>query len=511
MNNMKKILYASSIFVFAIGIVGYAYSGQKHVSDVKSQIIQKNQQIQELTYRMDSMNAFLGQSRPDDTLGYAVNTCYTTSLKTSIASTVTSTISVESSKLCNGEEFTPSYPVYLMINSGGTNSEIIECWGMSTSTSANSFASCNRGLSFSGNNSTSTISANQKAHAGGEKVTQTNVHYTFDQFFDRWASETILGTTSTLQNLRLLGVNGVSFSSTSSYDGLIKNIGGYLGWSEPGSPGSTFLLKNGSSGLTAGKSIDITASKISIGDIVYIPTIHASSTDVDYFTSSTSPNANNTLSMGMWGLGWRNIFSSGTLFGGSVSSTYLEVLGSSTSTFTGTIQSNSAGTSTLPNLWTNQIGPVAGSGTSTIAGNANVNGNLYFTGGITHQYITASDNHIASSSIQISGNNTGSYAVTSKTFRVAVGGSFRIAFDLGALGLSSVSHVKIYKNGVAVGTARDDTATTPATFTNYSEDLYFSQGDIIQLYAYSDASDSTWQIKNFIVYGTITNTINIAE
>ena len=373
MDKKSKILLAGLLIVGIVFLGAYSYKINKEGKEAISELTTSSEFVRG---QVDKLNEFL---KLDDTFSYSVNTAFQVALAQSLTSSAT-TIYISSSKLFNGEEFTPSYPVYLMINSGGSNAEITECWGMTTSTSANSFTSCNRGLSFSGNSSTSTISANQKAHAAGEKIAQTNVHYTLDQYFDRWANEIILGTTSTLRALHL-NSSIIGFSATSS-NGYIKNIGGYLGWSEPGAPNSTFLLANGSSGLTASSTLGIS--------------ITASAVGIDF-----SGATNNYIDIGGWGHSINDLMASGTIYGRFSTSTWdginigisttgqaffsqatttaLAVTGSGTSTYTGTIQSNSAGTSTLPRLWTDQIGTVTGRGAVTSTGDFNVNGNINWT------------------------------------------------------------------------------------------------------------------------------------
>lgn len=52
----------------------------------------------------------------------------------------------------------------------------------------------------------------------------------------------------------------------------------------------------------------------------------------------------------------------------------------------------------------------------------------------------------------------------------------------------ATAYAMIYKNGVAVGTAR---STAVAEWGEYTEDIAFSVGDLIQVYAYNASSQHT--------------------
>lgn len=69
--------------------------------------------------------------------------------------------------------------------------------------------------------------------------------------------------------------------------------------------------------------------------------------------------------------------------------------------------------------------------------------------------------------------------------RVLVSGTFRTHMVLTEQG-SGAAYARIYKNGVAVGTARSTTLSA-----TYTEDLAFAVGDLFQVYAYNPSSASS--------------------
>jgi hypothetical protein len=77
----------------------------------------------------------------------------------------------------------------------------------------------------------------------------------------------------------------------------------------------------------------------------------------------------------------------------------------------------------------------------------------------------------------------------------------RIYFEL-ASGVSGIkAYAQIWRNGSPYGTERTRTLTT---FYGYTEDLEFSEGDYIQLYAKCD-TDGAAVVRNFRIQGTLAN------
>jgi len=99
------------------------------------------------------------------------------------------------------------------------------------------------------------------------------------------------------------------------------------------------------------------------------------------------------------------------------------------------------------------------------------------------------------------------YVVATKVKEIvcAITGTLRINFELQMVKMDGdlYSRGQIYKNGVAHGTERTTLNQTGEVFT---EDLAFTQADLIQLYAWStDAARATQIVRDFRVLG-IANT-----
>lgn len=76
--------------------------------------------------------------------------------------------------------------------------------------------------------------------------------------------------------------------------------------------------------------------------------------------------------------------------------------------------------------------------------------------------------------------------------RMLVSGTFRTHLMLRNPSELSTAYARIYKNGVAVGTARSNTRSAWVTYT---EDIAFSVGDLIQVYAYNGSSQSAAAVR----------------
>ena len=75
-------------------------------------------------------------------------------------------------------------------------------------------------------------------------------------------------------------------------------------------------------------------------------------------------------------------------------------------------------------------------------------------------------------------------------------GTLRVSFALGASG--DIAYGRVYRNGVAVGTARNTTSTTPQT---YSEDISgWGPNDLCQIYAYTQYGAYPAKVTNFRLY-----------
>lgn len=66
--------------------------------------------------------------------------------------------------------------------------------------------------------------------------------------------------------------------------------------------------------------------------------------------------------------------------------------------------------------------------------------------------------------------------------------TYRVTFEIGDPN-SGTAYGRIYKNGVAFGTERLTSLTSPVS---YSEDLAFTAGDLLQLYVRNDSAQTNY-------------------
>ncbi|MBA7583988.1 hypothetical protein ES708_25940 [subsurface metagenome] len=87
-------------------------------------------------------------------------------------------------------------------------------------------------------------------------------------------------------------------------------------------------------------------------------------------------------------------------------------------------------------------------------------------------------------------------------------GTMRIKFDIRHGTGSSYVWGKIYKDGVEHGAQKENLTEI---YETYSDDLVFAEGDLIQLYTYSECETVDCYARNLRIYGLINNSfINIA-
>lgn len=123
---------------------------------------------------------------------YNVVTNYSTTLATSITSSQ-NTVPVSSVYTFDGHLLTFAdfgNEVYLTIEPGTVNEEIIKATGLDTPNST--WTGAVRGLAFYGISET-TVTNNQKAHSAGSIVIMSNVHYHEKRFVDKESDETVNG------------------------------------------------------------------------------------------------------------------------------------------------------------------------------------------------------------------------------------------------------------------------------------------------------------------------------
>lgn len=119
-----------------------------------------------------------------DGLGYTVVTDYQKALSAPMTA-AQSFVPVTSMTLRDGQTLNMSTlgsVVFLTLEPGATNEEIVACTDLNTVTKQ--FTGCTRGLAFSGT-STAAVAANAKTHSSGSTVVMSNVHYVYQQFLDR--------------------------------------------------------------------------------------------------------------------------------------------------------------------------------------------------------------------------------------------------------------------------------------------------------------------------------------
>jgi hypothetical protein len=71
-----------------------------------------------------------------------------------------------------------------------------------------------------------------------------------------------------------------------------------------------------------------------------------------------------------------------------------------------------------------------------------------------------------------------------KEIQVNFSGIIRVKFDFYAYSYNHFVYARIYKNGVPVGTTREEGRYGSGSYTTYSEDIAVEVGDKIQLYGY---------------------------
>jgi len=85
--------------------------------------------------------------------------------------------------------------------------------------------------------------------------------------------------------------------------------------------------------------------------------------------------------------------------------------------------------------------------------------------------------------------------------------TLRIYYDMKSGTGGTLGSSNIYRNGVAVGTQRD---TTTATYASYTEDISgWSDGDLLQIYALTDLLGYPCYVRNLRVLGYLPGSISI--
>lgn len=133
---------------------------------------------------------------------------YTTNVAAPGISSSIRSIPVSSITLYTGEVISTSttiFPAYFVINPNGSTQELVECWGLTTTTTSPTWTDCNRGMSALGGPTTSTVSGAAFSHAAGERFVMTNAPAFFNRFVDIYTNQTVTGTKQFVSDIIKIG------------------------------------------------------------------------------------------------------------------------------------------------------------------------------------------------------------------------------------------------------------------------------------------------------------------
>ncbi len=99
--------------------------------------------------------------------------------------------------------------------------------------------------------------------------------------------------------------------------------------------------------------------------------------------------------------------------------------------------------------------------------------------------------------------NSGTSPAKEKEIELDYAGNYRVKFSIRIPGGAGDAHGQIYKNGVAFGTERVNGATS---YVEYSEDLTFAAGDLVQIYLWRAGGSGQVDLANFRIYAFIAPT-----
>lgn len=102
---------------------------------------------------------------------------------------------------------------------------------------------------------------------------------------------------------------------------------------------------------------------------------------------------------------------------------------------------------------------------------------------------------------------TGKVITPINKVEIGMGGAYTIDFTgyESSAGIGREAYGQIYKNGATFGTLR----TLSSGTTTYSENLSFTKGDLIQIYAWTNGLGSVANITNFEVKGSAVPKIGV--
>jgi len=100
---------------------------------------------------------------------------------------------------------------------------------------------------------------------------------------------------------------------------------------------------------------------------------------------------------------------------------------------------------------------------------------------------------------------SGAAYVKTKEILILSSGTYRIKFSVQSpTNAGNMARGRIYKNGVAFGTEQGNVSVS---YVEYSEDLYFAQGDLCQMYQKNTGGAHACNVKEFRLYGDVVGVV----
>lgn len=227
-------------------------------------------------------------------------------------------------------------------------------------------------------------------------------------------------------------------------------------------------------GLTAGDGIDITGGVVKV--------VLGTNKGLEFATGLLQAKVNSPITVGASGIGFdatANLTLSGTI---DLSGTF-KVGGAA-------VTSSAA-----------ELNKLDGASANVTATNLNT-----LTAGVTtdadalHTHasiIVASNNLKVSCDTERSYRNGYSAYTLLKAISVQKTGVYRVVYESKVGSVSYPGHARVYKNGVAYGT---DNSVTSATYSTYTQDLFFYAGDSCELVATNATTGAYTYVQNFRLY-----------
>jgi len=435
--------------------------------------------------------------------------------------------------------------VYLMINPGASNWELVSCTTLTTT----QFGGCTRGYISYAN---STATARIKAHSPGESVIITNDdHYLSTQYvrtdeasvfsgqprFEN-ASGFIVGPESALDSILYAGNTGPSASAYLAFDPNASTTGAWV-FSNDGS--DSFLIGGADSQLYGDQGISMSGSAVNVLLATTTPGLHFNNDglrvlldpselllalsanglgtvlDRDLFTASSTENlmysfltAGETIDATTASPTAIVVDSSGDIYkaqngfastsqnfvgfavsSGAVGSSIKVKQSSVIDGFTGLTPASlyylTYGTAGEISSATSTVGgPIIGRAISTTKLNIQL---------LPTNWITGENLVVASTSAESDARNETAYTKY-ESFRVGNSGAITVSFDMYINDNAYTAYGRIYVNGVAVGTEH---STTSESWVNFTDDISVGIGDEVGLYVKIAPAGSHLHCSDFMI------------